>query len=129
MAADMPNVRGQQTVQLPITLEADQRTELRARVEGYVNVVHVDIGDRVQKGQLLVTLDAPELQADVRRRQQMLLQAQANVGVAEGRIITAGAKLRQAESALDEQAALRQSRHWSAVVRSSRRSSRKPSTR
>jgi multidrug resistance efflux pump len=98
------------SVQLPITLEADQHTALRARVEGYVQEVHVDIGDRVTKGQLLVTLDAPELQADVRRREQMVLQAQANLGVAKGRIATAQARLRQAGSARDEQAALKQLR-------------------
>jgi multidrug resistance efflux pump len=114
---------GRTEVKLPITLEGDQRTELRARVEGYVSEVHADIGDRVSKGQLLVTLDAPELQADVRRRQQMILQAEANLGVARGRVSTAEARLRQAGSARDEQAALRQLRvserdRYAALVRS-----------
>ncbi|NND97686.1 MAG: HlyD family efflux transporter periplasmic adaptor subunit [Pirellulaceae bacterium] len=97
-------------VRLPITLEADQRTELRARVEGYVDKVQVDIGDRVKKDQVLVSLDAPELEADVRRRQQMVRQSEANARVAAGRVATARAKQRQAESARDEQAALRQLR-------------------
>lgn len=99
-----------QSVQLPITLEADQHTELYARIEGFVAKVHVDIGDRVEKGQLLVTLEAPEMQADVQRRKQMVLQAQAHLGVAEGGVKTAKARLRQADSARDEQAALRQLR-------------------
>ena len=97
-------------IRLPMTLAADQRTELHARVEGYVATVLVDIGDKVTKGQLLVTLDAPELEADVRRRQQMVLQAQANLGVAKGAVKTAEAKLLQADSAREEQAALRQLR-------------------
>jgi HlyD family secretion protein len=101
---------GRSEVRLPITLEGDQRTELRARVEGYVSEVHADIGDRVIKGQLLVSLDAPELQAEVRRRQQMVLQGQANLLVAKGRVVIAGAKLRQVGSAKDEQMALRQLR-------------------
>lgn len=101
---------GKSEVRLPITLEGDQRTEMFARVQGYVAEVHVDIGDRVTKGQRLVTLDAPELQADVRRRQQMVLQAEANLGVAKGGILTAEARLRQAGSARDEQAAMRQLR-------------------
>lgn len=46
-------------IRLPMTLDGDQRTELYARVEGYVAEVHADIGDRVTKGQLLVSLDAP----------------------------------------------------------------------
>ncbi len=109
-------------IKLPMTLSADQRTELRARVEGYVDEVLVDIGDRVTKGQLLVTLDAPELQADVRRRQQMVLQAQANLGVAQGAVKTAEAKLRQAGSAREEQEALKQLRiserdRYAALVR------------
>ena len=97
-------------IRLPITLEGDQRTELRARIEGYVAKVHVDIGDRVTEGQLLVSLDAPELQADVRRREQMVKQAEANLGVAEGAVQTAKARLRQAASARDEQAALKKLR-------------------
>ncbi|MGI9470867.1 MAG: efflux RND transporter periplasmic adaptor subunit [Rubripirellula sp.] len=97
-------------VQLPITLEGDQRTELRARVEGYVAQVHGDIGDRVTAGQLLVTLDAPELEADVLRRQQMVRQAEANLAVAKGRIAIATAKRRQAISAREEQIALRKLR-------------------
>lgn len=97
-------------IRLPITLQADQRTELRARVEGYVEKVHVDIGDRVTLGQLLVTLDAPELEVEVRRRQQMVKQAEANLGVATGVVATADAKLRQAQSARQEQAALKQLR-------------------
>ena len=97
-------------ISLPITLQADQRTELRARVEGYVETIHVDIGDRVIEGQVLVTLDAPELEADVRRRQQMVKQAQANLGVARGAVATAEAKLKQAESARQEQKALKQLR-------------------
>jgi multidrug efflux pump subunit AcrA (membrane-fusion protein) len=97
-------------IRLPITLQGDQRTELRARVEGYVAEVHVDIGDRVTADQVLVTLDAPELEADVRRRQQIVLQSQANLGVAEGAVRTAEARLRQAASARDEQAAMKQLR-------------------
>ena len=56
------------TVRLPVTLEGDLKTELRARIEGYVAIVHGDIGERVTKGKVLVTLDAPELEATVQRR-------------------------------------------------------------
>ena len=103
-------VASQTEIRLPMTLEGDQRTELRARVEGYVSEVHVDIGDRVTAGQLLVSLDAPELEAEVRRRQQMVLQAQAHLGVAQGSVRTAEARMRQAASSRDEQAAMKQLR-------------------
>ncbi len=108
-----PAARGQDSdavIRLPITLEGDQRTELYARVDGYVAEIHADIGDRVAKGQLLVSLDAPELEADVRRRQQMLMQSQASLGVARGKIAVAKARLSQAESSRKEQAAMKQLR-------------------
>jgi multidrug resistance efflux pump len=109
-------------VRLPITLEADQRTELLARVEGYVAEVHVDIGDRVSKGQVLVSLQAPELEAEVRRRREMVVQAQANLAVAEGRVVIARANLRQVGATRDKQEALRKLRlserdRYAALVR------------
>lgn len=40
---------------------------LHAKVSGYVDQISVDIGDRVEKGQLLATLEVPELQAEYDR--------------------------------------------------------------
>ncbi len=40
---------------------------LHAKVSGYVDQMNVDIGDRVKKGQLLATLEVPELQAEYHR--------------------------------------------------------------
>ena len=94
------------TVRLPVTLEGDLKTELRARIEGYVAIVHGDIGERVTKGKVLVTLDAPELEATVQRRQKMLSQAEASLSVSKGMIEIAKAKLSQAQSARQEQQAL-----------------------
>ncbi len=110
VAAQAQEATKKSEIRLPMTLAADQRTELHTRVAGYVAKVHVDIGDRVVAGQPLVTLDAPELEAEVRRRQQMVSQAQANHGVAMGSVATATARLRQAHSARDEQDALKQLR-------------------
>lgn len=52
-------------LQLPGELRADQRTELFAKVNSYVTDLRVDIGDHVKKGQVLMVLDAPEIQAQV----------------------------------------------------------------
>lgn len=38
-----------------------ERAELTAKIAGYVKSIKVDIGDRVKKGQVLITLDAPEM--------------------------------------------------------------------
>lgn len=43
----------------------DQSTELFAKVNSYVKNIRVDIGDRVVAGQVLMTLEAPEIQSQV----------------------------------------------------------------
>lgn len=97
-------------IRFPATLEADQRTELKARIKGYVASVHADIGDHVTAGQVLITLDAPELAADVVRQQQMVKKAEASLLVASSAVETSEARLLQARSSLQEQAALLQLR-------------------
>ncbi|WP_158960758.1 efflux RND transporter periplasmic adaptor subunit [Myroides fluvii] len=56
-------------LQLPGELRADQRTELFAKVNSYVTDLRVDIGDPVKKGQVLLVLEAPEIQAQVSNAQ------------------------------------------------------------
>jgi RND family efflux transporter MFP subunit len=42
-----------------------QEVELHAKVSGYVNQMNVDFGDKVRAGQLLATLEVPELQDEL----------------------------------------------------------------
>ncbi|HVY71228.1 MAG TPA: efflux RND transporter periplasmic adaptor subunit [Verrucomicrobiae bacterium] len=44
-----------------------QEIDLHAKVSGYLETIKVDIGDRVAAGQLLATLEIPELQDDLAR--------------------------------------------------------------
>ncbi len=60
-----------------------QQVELHAKVAGYIRHIYVDIGDRVKTGQVLATLDVPELSAQVQG---------ANAGVAQTRDQIARAK-------------------------------------
>src|SRR5215472_11713165 len=46
-----------------------QEIDVMAKVAGYVKQINVDIGDRVREGQLLATLEIPEM-ADDRRKAQ-----------------------------------------------------------
>ncbi|WP_410879852.1 efflux RND transporter periplasmic adaptor subunit [Myroides sp. DW712] len=57
------------SLQLPGELRANQRTELVAKVNSYVTDLRVDIGDLVKKGQVLMVLEAPEIQAQVAHAQ------------------------------------------------------------
>lgn len=71
------------SIQLPGTLEADNEAELHARASGYVARRLVDIGDRVRAGQLLATLDAPEIEQQLAQAEADLRTAQANRALAE----------------------------------------------
>ncbi|CAM4090914.1 RND family efflux transporter, MFP subunit [Pedobacter westerhofensis] len=51
----------EQTVKLPAQLAAYQEVSVFPKVNGYVKSVLVDIGSKVTKGQLLMTLEAPEI--------------------------------------------------------------------
>jgi membrane fusion protein (multidrug efflux system) len=52
------------SLSLPAELHPWERTELFAKVEGYVRELKVDIGDRVKKNDILIILDAPEVTAN-----------------------------------------------------------------
>ena len=51
-----------QTVKLPAQLAAYQEVSIFPKVNGYVTTVLVDIGSHVRQGQLLMVLNAPELE-------------------------------------------------------------------
>lgn len=55
----------EQTIKLPAQLAAYQEVSIFPKVNGYVKTVLVDIGSHVQQGQLLMVLEAPELQEAV----------------------------------------------------------------
>ena len=56
-----------------------QEVELHAKVAGYIRQINVDIGDKVKQGQVLATLDVPELQAQVLGAQAGVRQTQAEI--------------------------------------------------
>lgn len=51
-------------ISFPGELLPIERAEIFAKVSGYVSSVKVDIGDKIQKGEILVILDAPEVVAN-----------------------------------------------------------------
>ena len=67
-----------------------QEVELHAKVSGYIRKINVDIGDRVKSGQVIATLEVPELtaqvagsQAEVRHSQSEIARAQSGFALAE----------------------------------------------
>ena len=62
-------------ITLPGTIRANQQTTLYAKVPGYLTTLAVDRGDSVKAGQVLATLDSPELTADLNLAKGNLLTA------------------------------------------------------
>src|ERR1035441_3796618 len=46
-----------------------QEVDVMAKVSGYVKEIRVDVGDRVKEGDLLATLEVPEMADDLRKSQ------------------------------------------------------------
>jgi RND family efflux transporter MFP subunit len=74
-----PATVGQDLV-LPGETAAWFETTIYARVNGYVAKWLVDIGDHVKKGQLLATIETPELDAELQAARAQLKASEAQVG-------------------------------------------------
>ena len=66
---------------LPGETAAWYESTLYARVNGYVAKWFVDIGEHVRRGQILATIDTPELDADLTAARAELTAAEAQVKV------------------------------------------------
>jgi RND family efflux transporter MFP subunit len=56
-----------------------QEVDVMAKVAGFVKQINVDVGDRVRQGQLLATLEIPEMADDLRRANAAVVRARAEV--------------------------------------------------
>lgn len=116
---------------LPVTIPAEfhpfAEVTLHAKVAGYLDQLNVDIGDRVKAGQLLATLEVPELKPELDRataaldhagadatnalraytrlaavnRRQSNLVAQQDLDTAEARSLTTAAALNGARAEVE----------------------------
>jgi RND family efflux transporter MFP subunit len=68
-----------------------QEIELHAKVAGYIRHIGVDIGDRVKAGQVLATLDVPELVAQVQGASAGVRQTQEQITRARSAVVRAKA--------------------------------------
>ena len=101
-AAQVPEVRTTEAKLLdtPVSLTLPGQTEsfltanIYPRATGYVTERNVDIGSRVEKGQLLVHIQAPDLD-------QQLAQAVAQLGQVQAAELQAQAQVNQAEANLN----------------------------
>ena len=82
----------------PGQIEAFEQTPLFAKLPGYVEKLHVDIGDRVEANQLLVELFLPELKDELRQKEAAVVQAQAEIELAAAAVRAAEAAVATAQA-------------------------------
>ena len=71
-----------QTLTLPGSIQAYNRASLYARVNGYVKSWNKDIGAQVKAGEVLATIDAPDLDQQLAQARATLASAKANYDIA-----------------------------------------------
>lgn len=67
----------QSSISLPAELSGFREVELYAKVNSYVKNLWADIGDEVKQGQLLVDLEAPEIQSQLTAAKSKLVAQEA----------------------------------------------------
>ena len=68
-------------VKLPGQLAAYQEVKIFPKVNGYVKYVYVDIGSKVTRGQLLMTLEAPELEQVALQAREKYVRTKADLSI------------------------------------------------
>jgi len=68
-------------IKLPGQLAAYEEVSIFPKVNGYVKNVHVDIGSKVQQGQLLMTLEAPELAQSTMQAKEKYARTKADLSI------------------------------------------------
>ncbi len=86
-------------VEQPGRIEPFEQTPIYAKIAGYVSAVHVDIGFKVKKGDLLAELKVPELVEQHRRKEALVAQARLGIAQAEQaeRVVEKSLELARAE--------------------------------
>ena len=101
-AATMPTVAvatvGRRPLDRTLVITAELRpyqdVDVHAKVAGFVKAINVDVGSRVRQGDVLATLEIPELADEVQ-------QADAAVGASESEVTRAEAEVARSGSAHD----------------------------
>jgi multidrug efflux pump subunit AcrA (membrane-fusion protein) len=86
------------TYEAPGTVRARTSAILSSRLMGYIREIRVQPGDRVTAGQVLVTIDARDLDANLRQAQAAEAEARTAVAEADNGIAAAKAQLALAQA-------------------------------
>jgi RND family efflux transporter MFP subunit len=86
------------TLELPADVVGLQEARLYAKVSGYLKTMNVDKGDTVKAGQLLATIDSPELEREVAHEHEAYVAAVANQNSSTAQLSKAQAETQQSEA-------------------------------
>lgn len=101
-ATEVPTIAvakvGHEALSRTIVLTAEfipfQEIDVMAKISGYIKQINVDIGDRVKQGQLLATLEVPEMTDEIAKAQAAMERSQSQV-------LTARDELKRAQVGYD----------------------------
>jgi RND family efflux transporter MFP subunit len=72
-------------VKIPGMLKPFEKVDIYPKMNGFVKEVYVDRGSIVHKGQVLMTIEAPEIAEQIQAAQGKLLQSQENINASRDR--------------------------------------------
>ncbi|MDP3331878.1 MAG: efflux RND transporter periplasmic adaptor subunit [Methylococcaceae bacterium] len=67
---------------MPASLRGNAETQIYARTNGYLSAWHKTIGDQVKKGELLATIDVPELEQELAQARAAMSQIKVRLELA-----------------------------------------------
>lgn len=65
------------TIELPAELKPYEQADLFGKVQGFIKTVHVEMGDRIRKGQVLAVIEAPEVSSRLAESEAAIQSAKA----------------------------------------------------
>jgi multidrug efflux pump subunit AcrA (membrane-fusion protein) len=90
----------------PSFVQSYERTSIYPKLTAYIEKWNVDIGDRVQKGDVLADLFVPELREDWQTKKAMVEYDAERVRLAQKDVEVAAARVKAARARLDEARAI-----------------------
>src|SRR5262249_25508999 len=87
-----------------------QEIDVHAKVAGYLKKIYVDVGDQVKQGQLLATLEIPEMTSDIDVARAAKNRSQEEIGRAESELHRAEAAYQDAHLTYTRLAAVNKER-------------------
>ena len=110
---EVPAITLTEDVEMAGSVEGFETADMYAKVSGYIGQMHVDLGDEVEKGQVLAQLFIPEFVEQLKQKEAQKKQAEASqrravaaVAEAKSQVTSAAALREEAQAELKEKQAL-----------------------